>query len=557
MSAETSERRIVVAGPGAGKTTTSVALIQEIGSRDTNADRVVLFVSFSRAAMRAAFDAFGDSLADLPVDVLAMTLDSLAWQLTEETAGDGEPDFEDVVRRAADKLQNDYDGDLDDAVHLIVDEAQDLSAPRRRLLAAVVDRLPDDAGVTVFGDPLQSIYEFFEDDSDGVSAWQDLVDDLHERGIERTYHLDQDHRARRRGPKRIAQASKSLRQLTDPSLTADELAELLTSFSRMSVDEFVSRASEWKGPTAVLARTNAEVAALFTTLVDHGLNCGWREPGRAGPAVAGWVAELWHHSKGRNVSRDDFIAFTADRDGVDDRWFRLLLGEAESRGHVDWEGFARSLRASRDPMKPWFAESAAAVTVSTIHQAKGLEWDNVAVASADNLAMALGARAAEPELLFVALSRARDRVVLLDWQQPYTRRTKGLIYRPHPRSGSPLTVRLTPDALMSDRPIGGGEGQRALENADKNSLVEFELLASGHAGWPTYRCLVDGQSVGMTSPKFGQTFAELLRSGQHRWPSLGPVPMDGVETRWSKADRIEFWLQPRPFGMADVKYEKG
>lgn len=291
VGAETSERRIVVAGPGAGKTTTSVALIQEIGSRDTNADRVVLFVSFSRAAMRAAFDAFGNSHADLPVDVLAMTLDSLAWQLTEETAGDGEPDFEDVVRRAADKLQNDYDGDLDDVVHLIVDEAQDLSAPRRRLLAAVVDRLPDDAGVTVFGDPLQSIYEFFEDDSDGVSAWQDLVDDLHERGIERTYHLDQDHRARRRGPKRIAQASKSLRQLADPSLTADELAELLTSFSRMSVDAFVARASEWKGPTAVLARTNAEVAALFTTLVDHGLNCGWREPGRAGPAVAGWVAE--------------------------------------------------------------------------------------------------------------------------------------------------------------------------------------------------------------------------------------------------------------------------
>lgn len=197
------------------------------------------------------------------------------------------------------------------------------------------------------------------------------------------------------------------------------------------------------------------------------------------------------------------------------------------------------------------------MTISTIHQAKGLEWDNVAVAGADDLAMTLGARAAEPELLFVALSRARDRVVLLDWQQPYTRRTNGLVFRPHPRRGSPLTVRLTPDALVTDRPIGGGEGQRVLENADRNSLIEFELLASGYAGWPAYRCLVDGQPVGMTSPKFGQSLAELLHSGQRPWPSLGPVPMDGVETRWSIAERVEFWLQPRPFGLADVKYEKG
>ena len=77
-----------------------------------------------------------------------------------------------------------------------------------------------------------------------------------------------------------------------------------------------------------------------------------------------------------------------------------------------------------------------------------------------------------------------------------------------------MTVRLTPDALVTDRPIGGGEGQRVLENADRNCLIEFELLASGYAGWPAYRCLVDGQPVGMTSPKFGQSLAELLHSGQ-------------------------------------------
>ncbi|WP_168699377.1 UvrD-helicase domain-containing protein [Gordonia paraffinivorans] len=558
IEAETSERRFVVAGPGTGKTTTSVALIQEIASREEGSDVAVLYVSFSRAAMRAAFAAFGDAIGELPIEVMAMTLDSLAWQLLDEPLPDHhEPDFDDVVRKATEKIQKDYEGEFDDVVHLIVDEAQDLSLPRRLLLEAVIDKLPSRAGVTIFGDPLQSIFDFHDGGTVPTNAWGDLVASMREKGFTTTYTLDVDHRARRRGPKKVAAVSSTLRTLDAQEARTDELADLLTEFSRMTAEEFAVLARQWKGHTGVLVRTNAEVAYVFDTLVGHGLVCRWREPGRASPAVAPWVASLWRSTGGANVSRDDFARFAADRDDVDVGWFRLLLDEAEQRGRVDWRGLVRAFRGAVDPLRPWFDTSPAAVTVSTIHQAKGLEWDNVAVVAADDLLSAVGSRCPEPEVLFVALSRARERVVLLDWKQPYTRSERALIYQPHPMTGRPLAIRFTPDALRSDRQIGGAPGQRALETANRNSSVEFELLASGQAPWPTYRCLLDGEPVGVTSSGFGQSFARVLRSSGSPWPSLGPVPMDGVETRWSTSSGVELWLQPRLFGIAEITYEKG
>lgn len=559
LDAPLAERRIVVAGPGAGKTTTSIMLIDEIVRKSGDLyDRTILFVSFSRSAMAAALGAFGDVLHDRPVNIAAMTLDSLAWQLVDEsdtTAGEV-PDFDGVVRRATEQLRSNYDGDLDDVVHLIVDEAQDLSAPRREMLCAVIDRIRPDAGVTIFGDPMQSIYEFLDGESErGISGWDTLVEELGRRSISKFYELAGDHRSRRRGPKSVAASSRELRT-ADSDTRESVLDDLLTGFTHWGIDEFAKRAADWRGSTAVLARTNTEVLQLFQELSMRGHRCVWRQPGRANQRVAPWVAHLWWANGGKAVSQSDFEKFAALWSEVDVAWFRIMLAEAGQGDLIDWSRMAQVCRAAVDPLAPWFADRSVGMLVATIHQAKGLEWDNVAVVGAHDLLTRVGLRQPECELLYVALSRARDKIVVVDeWRPSYMKstRTSGVSYQP--KSGSNLAdaISVTPDCLVSDRMVGGSEGQEVLASLDEDALAEFELLASGHADWPTYRCSVAGSAVGVTTPQFGRALASLPGIRNGAWPQLGPVCIDGVESRWATVDGTSFWLKPRPFGMASIQ----
>ena len=562
VHANLSDRRIVVAGPGAGKTATAVALVEDI-LRRTDADfddnPKVLFVSFSSAAIAASVSAFGNGLDEVYEGVVAMTLDSLAWELTE-TTGDSfneRIDFDRVVELATTKMRLDYNGELDSLVHLIVDEAQDVTRVRRTFLLALIDRLNMDAGLTIFGDPLQSIYEFLDESvRSDQSAWETLVAGLQDRGVTSLLTLDGEYRAQGRGPRKVLAAARDMRHATDTDRT-NLLDDLTTDLSHLTTVQFAHRATSWAGPTAVLVRTNAEVVALFDELAKLGLPCRANHSETRQIVVDPWVADLWPAVAGRPVSISAFTEFASNRDDVEEGWFRLFLHATHSGSTISWESIARLCSVGFDRTQPWFARDAGATVVSTIHQAKGLEWDNVAVADVQALLRPAGKREPESELLFVALSRARDKVVVLDWARAFYKTAPGsnLMYRPHPAFNYPTQVLITPGDLRIDDMIGGDSGQSRLRSLVSGERIEFDLLSSG-SGWPSYRCTVGGDVVGATTPEFGVKFSKVLRGrGPGGWPQLGSVAMDGVESRWTTADGTRFWLQARPFGMADVLRE--
>ncbi|MGB3772155.1 MAG: UvrD-helicase domain-containing protein [Rhodococcus sp. (in: high G+C Gram-positive bacteria)] len=558
-----SDRRIVVAGPGAGKTATAVALVGDILRRtnpDSDNDPQVLFVSFSRAAITASISAFGSGLDEAYEGVVAMTLDSLAWELTETTEDSftGPIDFDQIVEAATAKVAFDYNGELDNVVHLIVDEAQDITRVRRMFLLAIIDRLPEDAGLTIFGDPLQSIYEFLDaTERSDQSAWESLLAGLNGRGVTSMLTLDGEYRARRRGPRKVLATARQMRHATEAQ-RLNMLDDLITDLSHVKTAEFAHHSISWTGPTAVLVRTNAEVVALFDELKRLGLDCrASRRDTRLG-TVAPWLTDLWNAVSGRPVSMSAFTEFASHRDDVEVGWFRLLLHATHSESTLSWESIARTCSVGFDLTKPWFASDAGLMVVSTIHQAKGLEWDNVAVADVRGLLRPAGKREPESELLFVALTRARDKVVVLDWERAFYKTAPGsnLMYRPHPVFNYPTGVLVTPEDLRIDDMIGSSKGQACLRSLVPGERIEFELLSSG-SGWPSYRCSVSGDVVGATTPEFGKKFSKLLRGrGPGGWPQLGSVALDGVESRWATTEGTRFWLQARPFGMADVLREE-
>lgn len=554
LNADLRERRVVIAGPGSGKTTTGIHLVIDAAHEFRDQEKMVLYVSFSRAAMSVAFKEFERSSID-SIDVLAMTLDSLAWQITEQNPGGSEqgPDFEQVVESATRKLRSEYEGEFDDVVHLIVDEAQDLSAPRRELLCSIIDRLPADAGISIFGDPLQSIYDFDnESERLGSTAWDLLLRELSERGIDKVYSLGNSHRALRRGPRLVAKASTELRN-SSPAKREQILDELLSEFNTWDIDEFVRRSSSWKGSSAVLVRTNAEALWIFGELADRGVACNWREPGRLRPRISKWVGDLWRFSSGEPVTYAKFLEFAAARTDVSAAVFKLLLNECELDGALSWGAFTRLLPKASDPTSPWYVEDFGGFTVSTIHQSKGLEWDNVVVVRPDDLLVEVGERQPEEELLFVALSRARHRVICIDWLAPFAKRSKtsGLVYAPEIATGRLTNVGIVPSVIGAGI-LDGDYGYEVLSSSVSNFRVEFDLLSSTYAEWPIYRCRVADHAVGVTTEEFGRSLARLLRRPGNGWPALGSVRSDGVETEFSHHPELRYWLKPRPFGMAEV-----
>ena len=312
--------------------------------------------------------------------------------------------------------------------HLFVDEFQDVNPLQFALLEAWRGERWD---VFVVGDPHQSIYGW-------NGADPTLLDTLAERwpALE-TIHLDRTHRST---PQITAAAASVIEAagLPDrhPRSTGSDGPPARLREHRDEVDEVTSVAMDIRrrrGPDApwssfaVLARTHEQVLGL-----ERGLGAA-RVPAHirrqstltSDPAVRRVLYRL---------GRDDRPLLTALAEVVSDADREIeavseLSDIAEERVEdepsvtgADFAGWAYARLSDR-------GESIDAVTLSTIHAAKGLEWPIVHIVGCEEgsiphvSARRRSAREEEARLLYVAVTRAA-REVHLHWAR--TRTIKGI-----------------------------------------------------------------------------------------------------------------------------------
>lgn len=161
-------RMVVTAGPGSGKTFTAALRAAKIVDA-VDGDLPVLALSFSRAAAHAIRSSCWRS--GCRAGIRFSTLDSWAGShvaSVDRSRGDDRlsTGFDDVIVHAIELVRS-----LGDEVrlcsHLIVDEAQDVSGPRRELVLELMRRTT--MGWTVLGDLAQKIFDF-DDDSGSLSV---------------------------------------------------------------------------------------------------------------------------------------------------------------------------------------------------------------------------------------------------------------------------------------------------------------------------------------------------------------------------------------------------
>lgn len=577
---------LVTAGPGTGKTHTLIArLAHLIQNNDVAPGQEMLVLSFSRAAVREIRNRCADVGGDLAY-VNVTTFDSYATRLLSMIEPDGEwasqgydGRIENAVRAIRSGSAKDY---LCDIKHIFVDEIQDLVGVRAELVKTILENI--DAGFGLFGDPAQGIYNFqlenpIEREIGSAALYQWIKVNFRLNLTERK--LSKNHRAASKAAQTALWAGEKLNHTSPPFKSIyDCLSSDLQGLQLFgNQDDFAEKLKKAKGTTAVLCRNNGQALMLSRKLheaeVEHVLGRGADD--RLIPA---WIARVLSQSTFASLSKNSFADYCLKEDidetEIEAKWRLLKKTEGESGKSLNLFKLNSSCRQSNIP--DWLNEyKLSQIAVSSIHRAKGLEFDTVIVASCDRFEDKEDFVGEECRTLYVALTRPKRNLSRLKiplfkgltsdnkykrwcrkwgWKTPDIEVKFSDIDRVEPPE--PITAR-------GQSPV---EIQTYIaENVNCGDSVELKRVGSNGSRYDAvYHILHNGFVVGRTVPSFAGELLNIVRQKYRKGelPSIiGPLPVEGIETVFGDTSVAAakglkspagVWLNVRVGGLGYLKY---
>ncbi|MEU9439791.1 ATP-dependent helicase [Streptomyces sp. NPDC048304] len=607
-------RVLVTAGAGAGKTQTLVRRLDALVEREELEAGEILVLSFSRAAVRELTERI-ERHAAVAQRVRVQTFDAWAAALLNRAYPDtdwGAYTFDGRIEAATAAIDK---GAVEVGeyvpAHVVIDEVQDLVGVRREMVEALLDRFQENSGFTVVGDSAQAVYGFQVSDPDQRAEETDRFLDW----VRATFgedlvelHLGDNFRARTETARMALPYGAQLQRLPrDPSEAAGEaerihgdLRALLLSAPNFGDldDEFVLAAlRDYPDTTAILCRDNGQALTLSGALasadVPHTLQRSARE--RSAPV---WIAELLAATGASTLGRERFEELLADlpvqAGTTPEALWRSIrkVARGSGRGILDVAALHRALAEARLPDELTAAQPSSLV-ISTVHRAKGLEFDRVLIVEPRVLKEPSRVKkkkydydpAAEARLLYVAMTRARDDLYVLDDPNAWLVRKDKRLDRWYLGGRSNWArngIELLASDVSHEQPPGAEEihedavGIREflLTEVVPGAAAELVLLhdipvAADQS--PPYVVVVGGRRIAVVSERFRTDLHRMLRRNAHstvdHWPQLiDGLRVDSVESVAGSTAATEAaglgahgaWLAPRLCGLGRFHwYEEG
>ncbi|MFF5689635.1 UvrD-helicase domain-containing protein [Streptomyces albidoflavus] len=604
-------RVLVTAGAGAGKTHTLVRRLDTLVEREELEAGEILVLSFSRAAVRELTQRI-ERHAAAARRVRVHTFDAWAGALLRRAYPDTDWSgytFDARIEAATEAIDRGaVEGGEYIPAHVVVDEVQDLVGVRREMVEALLDRFQENSGFTVVGDSAQAVYGFQVADPEARAEETDRFLDW----VRATFgedlvelHLGDNFRARS-GEARLALSfGSALQHLPHERAEAAAAAEkihgdlrslLLTTPNFGSLDDPFVRAAlrDHPGTTSILCRDNGQVLTLSGALAEAGVPHTLQRSARERSAPV-WLAELLASTASSTLGRERFeellAALPVSVDGAPEALWGSVrkVARGAGRGTLDVPALHRALAEGRLPDELTETQSSSLV-VSTVHRAKGLEFDRVLVVEPRVLREPPATRkkkydydpAAEARLLYVAMTRARDDLYVLDAPSSWLLRKDRRIDRWYlgGRSGWARNgIEVTGADVSQERPPGtGSPGQDAAEvwrylrnevtpGAEARLVLPHSIPVAADQS-PPYVVEVAGRPVGEVSERFRAGLHRLLRRSAHqsveRWPALiTGLRVDTVESVAGSPAVTEaaglgthgVWIAPRLCGLGRFHWD--
>ena len=469
VTAPPGRNMLILAGPGSGKTRTVVHRCAYLLRVERVRPQSVLVCCFNRHAAielrRRLNDLVGDDARGVTVltyHALAMRLLGLSFSSRADTRG-RDIDFDALIDDAVKLLRGEQvpagleadevrDRLLAGFQHILVDEYQDIDAPQYEMISAIAGRTLDDPdqklSILAVGDDDQNIYTFrganvqfirrFQQDYEAevhylvenyrsthyiIEAANRLISANVDRMKTRHPIRIDSHRemlgpggefGRRDG---VSQGKVQLVQIADGACQAQAVLAELIRLREMGVADWSSM--------AVLSREHSDLAQVRTLAEEAAIPVRWVAARSATPPlhqireIRGFLHQL-EQSRGGFMRASDLARLAAETfRGETNPWIgflgRLLRAWREESGDAElptqaaieflYEACAESRREFT------YGEG---VTLSTVHSAKGTEFDHVLLVGPWRLPAKRVEQEEERRAFYVGLTRARKTLAVFE-----------------------------------------------------------------------------------------------------------------------------------------------
>lgn len=582
---------LVTAGPGTGKTHVLIYRLAELVGERSIPPSELLVLSFSRAAVREIRDRLHLIGGDAQY-VRAMTFDSFATRvlsLAEPHNAWQAEGYDERIRHATSLIvqREEAKQEAMSYKHIVVDEIQDLVGDRAELVKILL--LACSGGFSLFGDPAQGIYGFQVEGEERIVGSKALYSWVREAfGSELTEgSLSKNFRAETPEARVALWAWPQLNsdnpdyEKIQYQLRSNVIA--LRSAGNLSLAVPILQSDE--ATTALLCRNNAQSLVLSSQLHDHGVR--HRLQGRASDRrIAAWIAIALRDLDGSVISKGQFLEHMESKSAADlptaiEMWRQLKRIERHHLpNRLDFNRVNDGLKLGQIPDELSDLPRAN-VVVSTIHRAKGLEFQRVFVVdpslSSDNPVE----RAEETRLLFVALTRCQSQNWHLNAPNTTFFRVRedldGRWVRGGPKRWMRSAIEFRGDDVDKSEPPG-----MFIVRADPRPIQNY-LRENVQPGDPVvlsrtqqfidgelrmfYAIEHEGNLVGVTSESFGAIMFSVLRAHTGwdiRWPikihglrAEGVDTVAGLQSSTLRADLggCGVWLRLRVCGLGVFEHE--
>lgn len=409
---------LINAGAGTGKTYTVINRVLYLLKNGLVSPDEILVISYTRSAKKVIEDRIATEVTngDLPYSALSInlfTLDSLAtnYLLSYIDEDITKLNYDERITLFNEKVSRES---FDVFKYIIVDEIQDLVNVRATMLLKILECTS--CGYMLLGDKCQAIYDYSCNGEVSISSsefYRCLEEYIYQENAlkyEFTENMRQD--------RELLQLTSQLRKSILNGSVEDQQDTLNSIVSNLEVYETPAEnvsSIETIGKTAILTRNNGEAEHIHTTLLEHGVEHTIYRGNHVKPYLHRDFATIfWDYCK-PSITKENFILRykyrVCDDSQQAEEYFSTLqdISNCENPLTLDMGALIKVLQTKHDLPETLLADIDYDLVVSTIHKAKGQEFDTVYLLDDTT---PLG-NEEEIRVKYVSLTRAKSNLKLL------------------------------------------------------------------------------------------------------------------------------------------------
>lgn len=430
--ADPSERIIVNAGPGTGKTYTLIEkLIFMVNDQEVDPEEI-LVLCFSRAAveivekrLKSAYESGFIGMNWNSIDI--RTFDSFATHLLSYVVEnertllyDGfsleQLDYDGRISVASNIIKNSKEL-IEQCSHLIVDEVQDLVSFRAEFVKKIVENLPEDSGYTLFGDSCQAIYDYQikEGEIDSIEFYSWLFKTQNSAkfwsfGINYRQASELEELGNRYRDAILNGTDDDRNEVAKNVL---ENIEILSEIDLCNVEFRDFMKIVGNNSLGILTRTNGQALKISTWFRNSGI------PHRVQKRLTDntlniWIADVFRDYENDTIDQDTFVELFSRKGDISFKpreiWNAIERTQPQAKDRYYVRDILYGLLNSRNREFYSFSEEEQ-IMISNIHRSKGREFETVILLD-DTLYMENqeAKDLLEHKVSYVAVTRAKEKI---------------------------------------------------------------------------------------------------------------------------------------------------